>query len=217
MPGMGAMNPGSGPVMAPPPPPTQAQSAQGNGVHHAQASSPTDPGTMAMQQQQPPPGGGPNGPNVASNSSGGAAGSAGQYYGAPPAGAQMQNVGNDVSKFSNSGNSGSGPTPVHAQQQNGYVPQPSSQGAGANSYGASQPPSAQQQASAGNQPNAGGAAQASGGAGGGGAAGTWTGPNTLTYTQSMQPPDPRSLPASYCTCKEQCLKIITFANYLFFF
>ncbi|KRG00965.1 mothers against decapentaplegic homolog 4 isoform X2 [Drosophila mojavensis] len=198
MPGMSAMNPGSGAVMAPPPPPTQAQNAQGNGVHHAQASSPTDPGTMAMQQQQPPPGGGPNGPNVASNSTGGAAGSAGQYYGAPPAGAQMQSVGNDVGKFSSSGNSGSGPTPVHAQQQqNGYVPQPSGQGAGANSYGSSQPPSAQQQAAAGNQPNAGGAAQASGGAGAGGAAGTWTGPNTLTYTQSMQPPDPRSLPASY--------------------
>ncbi|XP_017857883.1 PREDICTED: mothers against decapentaplegic homolog 4 isoform X2 [Drosophila arizonae] len=198
MPGMSAMNPGSGPVMAPPPPPTQVQNAQGNGVHHAQASSPTDPGTMAMQQQQPPPGGGPNGPNVASNSTGGAAGSAGQYYGAPPAGAQMQSVGNDVGKFSSSGNSGSGPTTVHTQQQqNGYVPQPSGQGAGANSYGSSQPPSAQQQATAGNQPNAGGAAQASGGAGAGGAAGTWTGPNTLTYTQSMQPPDPRSLPASY--------------------
>ncbi|XP_017960717.1 mothers against decapentaplegic homolog 4 isoform X2 [Drosophila navojoa] len=198
MPGMSAMNPGSGPVMAPPPPPTQAQNAQGNGVHHAQASSPTDPGTMAMQQQQPPPGGGPNVPNVASNSTGGAAGSSAQYYGAPPAGAQMQSVGNDVGKFSSSGNSGSGPTTVHAQQQqNGYVPQPSGQGAGANSYGSSQPPSAQQQATAGNQPNAGGAAQASGGAGAGGAAGTWTGPNTLTYTQSMQPPDPRSLPASY--------------------
>ncbi|XP_032289610.1 mothers against decapentaplegic homolog 4 isoform X2 [Drosophila virilis] len=199
MPGMGAMNPGPGPVMAPPPPPTQAQSAQGNGVHHAQASSPTDPATLAMQQQQqqqpPPGGGGPNGQSVASNSSG-AAGSAGQYYGAGPTGAQMQSVGNDVGKFSGNASSGSGPATVHAQQQNGYVPQSGGQGTGASSYGSTQTPSAQQQATAGSQPNAGGAAQASGG-GGGGAAGTWTGPNTLTYTQSMQPPDPRSLPGSY--------------------
>ncbi|KAH8360226.1 hypothetical protein KR093_011433 [Drosophila rubida] len=213
MAGMGAMNPGpgpgQGPVMAPPPPPTQqAQSvvAQGNGVHHAQANSPTDPSAaMAMQQQQqqqPPPGGGPNG---ASNSSG-AAGAAGQYYGTPATAAQMQSVGNDVGKFSgNSAGPGAGQTAVHAQQQqqqNGYVTQSTGQNAGAGNYGATQPPPSQQQqqTTAGNQGgNAAGAAgtQSSGGGGGGGAAGTWTGPNTLTYTQSMQPPDPRSLPGAY--------------------
>jgi len=31
-----------------------------------------------------------------------------------------------------------------------------------------------------------------------GAQGTWTGNNTLTYTQSMQPPDPRSHHPGYC-------------------
>lgn len=201
MPGMGAMNPGPGPgpVMAPPPPPTQAQSAQGNGVHHAQASSPTDPSSMAMQQQQPPPGGGgPNGPSGVSNSSG-TAGPSGQYYGAPPSGAQMQNVGNDVGKFNNSASSGTGPTAVHSQQQqNGYVSQPGGQNAGAGNYGSTQPPSSQQQqqSTANNQANAGGGAGTQS-SGGGGSAGTWTGPNTLTYTQSMQPPDPRSLPGAY--------------------
>ncbi|KAH8407961.1 hypothetical protein KR222_005408, partial [Zaprionus bogoriensis] len=203
MPGMGAMNPGPGPgaVMAPPVPPTQAQNAQGNGVHHAsQASSPTDPASMAMQQQQqqqqqqPPPGGGPNG---VSNSSGAPGGTGNQYgYGAPSAAAQMQGVGN-------SAGAGSGPAGAAAVQQNGYVTQSAGQaapGAGAG-YGAAQQPAAQQQqqqASAGSQGNAGGAgAGQNSGAGGGGAAGTWTGPNTLTYTQSMQPPDPRSLPGAY--------------------
>lgn len=154
---------------------------------------------MGMQQQQPPPGGGPNGPNSVSNTSG-AAGTGGQYYGAPSTGAQMQNVGNDVGKFSNSASSGTGPTNVHSQQQNGYVSQPVGQNAGAGNYGSTQPPSSQQQSTTANQTNSGG----SGGggvtqsSGGGGSAGTWTGPNTLTYTQSMQPPDPRSLPTAYC-------------------
>lgn len=31
-----------------------------------------------------------------------------------------------------------------------------------------------------------------------GAQGTWSGPNTLTYTQTMLPPDPRSSHNSYC-------------------
>ena len=31
-----------------------------------------------------------------------------------------------------------------------------------------------------------------------GAGGTWTGSNTLTYTQSMQPPDNRNHHNSYC-------------------
>lgn len=31
-----------------------------------------------------------------------------------------------------------------------------------------------------------------------GAGGTWTGSNTLTYTQSMQPPDNRNHHATYC-------------------
>lgn len=34
-----------------------------------------------------------------------------------------------------------------------------------------------------------------------GGQGTWTGPNTLTYTQTMQPPDPRtSSHNAYCKC-----------------
>ncbi|XP_060645855.1 mothers against decapentaplegic homolog 4 isoform X2 [Drosophila nasuta] len=216
MPGMGAMNagpgPGQGPVMAPPPPPTQQQQqqaqsvvAQGNGVHHAQASSPTDPtAAMAMQQQQqqqqPPPGGGPNGQTGVNNASG-AQGAAGQYYGAPTGAAQMQN---DVSKFGgNAAVAGAGQTAVHAQQQqqqqqNGYVTQSTGQNAGAGNYGATQASSAQQQQQQqATQGNAGGAAGAQSSGGGGGAAGTWTGPNTLTYTQSMQPPDPRSLPGAY--------------------
>lgn len=32
----------------------------------------------------------------------------------------------------------------------------------------------------------------------GSAQGTWKGSNTLTYTQSMQPPDPRSQHSAYC-------------------
>lgn len=32
----------------------------------------------------------------------------------------------------------------------------------------------------------------------GGVQGTWKGSNTLTYTQSMQPPDPRSQHNNYC-------------------
>lgn len=31
-----------------------------------------------------------------------------------------------------------------------------------------------------------------------GAQGTWTGNNTLTYTQSMQPPDPRAHHPGFC-------------------
>ncbi|XP_017847956.1 mothers against decapentaplegic homolog 4 isoform X4 [Drosophila busckii] len=189
MPGMAAMNAvtGPGPVMAPPPPPTQAANAQGNGVHHSQASSPTDASTMAMQQQQPPPGGGtPNVPGSGSNSN--AANAAGYGYGTPSANAQMQSV--------NSGNpnnsQGSGTVHAQQQQQNGYVPQPQAGQPGG--YGAAQSPSAQQQQqpAPGSQSNAGGQTS-----GGGGTTGTWTGPNTLTYTQSMQPPDPRTLPGAY--------------------
>lgn len=33
-----------------------------------------------------------------------------------------------------------------------------------------------------------------------GGQGTWTGPNTLTYTQSMQPPDSRTSHNAYCKC-----------------
>ncbi|XP_017101140.2 mothers against decapentaplegic homolog 4 isoform X1 [Drosophila bipectinata] len=193
MPGMpGPMN--TGPVMAPPPPPQQGPNPQGNGVHHAQTNSPTDPASaMAMQQQQQqqqqqPPGGVPNG---GVNASGGA-GNGGQYYGPPPTGNPMQGSGAG-------GGGGSVPQPVHAQQ-NGYVSQPGSAGAGPSGGGSvfGAAPSAaqqQQQAAAGVQANAGtGGAQASGGSG---AAQTWAGPNTLSYTQSMQPPDPRSLPGAF--------------------
>ncbi|XP_032305491.1 mothers against decapentaplegic homolog 4 isoform X3 [Drosophila ananassae] len=193
MPGMpGPMN--TGPVMAPPPPPQQSQNPQGNGVHHAQTNSPTDPASaMVMQQQQQqqqqqPPGGVPNG---GVNASGGA-GNGGPYYGQPPTGSQMQGS-------SAAGGGGSVPQPVHAQQ-NGYVSQPGSAGAGPSGggsvFGAAPTASQQQQqAAAGVQANAGsGGAQASGGSG---AAQTWAGPNTLSYTQSMQPPDPRSLPGAF--------------------
>ncbi|XP_030369415.1 mothers against decapentaplegic homolog 4 isoform X3 [Scaptodrosophila lebanonensis] len=185
----GPMNPG--PVMAPPSAPPQAQNPQGNGVHHAQANSPTE--TMAMQQQQQPPGGGGNNPSGAGNS-GGAPSSGGQYYGQPPTGAQMQNVGND-GKFTGGagggGAAGGGATSTH-MQQNGYVGQPGGGTApgGAPNYGTASPQQQQQQQQQQGQQPAGQAnASASGAqASGAGAAGTWTGPNTLTYTQSMQPP-----------------------------
>ena len=36
--------------------------------------------------------------------------------------------------------------------------------------------------------------------------GTWTGNSTLTYTQTMQPPDPRNQHQTYCKCLQ---KIVT--------
>ncbi|XP_041674667.1 mothers against decapentaplegic homolog 4 isoform X2 [Drosophila eugracilis] len=189
MPGMpGPMNPG--PVMAPPPPPQQAQNPQGNGVHHTQANSPTDPASaLAMQQQQQQQQQSGGVPNGVVNASGGAA-TGGQYYVQPPPGNQMQNAG---------GSGSSVPPPVHAQQ-NGYVSQPGSAGpaavGGGSVFGSTQPTAQQpQQPPTGVQANAGSAGAQAGGAGG--STGTWTGPNTLTYTQSMQPPDPRSLPGGF--------------------
>lgn len=47
-----------------------------------------------------------------------------------------------------------------------------------------------------------------------GAGGTWTGSNTLTYTQSMQPPDNRNHHATYCKAfhyfNNKCLNICTY-------
>lgn len=41
-----------------------------------------------------------------------------------------------------------------------------------------------------------------------GAGGTWTGSNTLTYTQSMQPPDNRNHHSAYCKLFVQLAKAL---------
>ncbi|XP_017473381.1 PREDICTED: mothers against decapentaplegic homolog 4 isoform X2 [Rhagoletis zephyria] len=199
MPLAGPMNPG-GPVMGPPPPP-QLQNTQGNGPngnilagagHHSQANSPTD----ALQQVQNASGGGSGGVGV---NAGGAANTTasnqGTYYG-PPTTSQMPNVAE--AKFNaalNSAGPGGGVQQPHSPhlQQNGYVTgggAPANyvqQVSGASGAGGSGAQSASQ-ANAGGQVVSGGTV---------GAGGTWTGSSTLTYTQSMQPPDPRAHPTGY--------------------
>lgn len=196
----GPMNSG-GPVMGPPPPP-QLQNPQVNGPngnvltgagHHTQANSPTD----AMQQAQNAGGGGNN--IVGVNVSGGA-GTAGPnqaaYYG-PPTTSQMPNVAD--AKFNaalNNAGPGGGVQQPHSPhlQQNGYVTggvAPSNYGqqvGGGGNVGANGPQS-------GTQTNPGGQVVSGGTVGAGG---TWTGSSTLTYTQSMQPPDPRTHSTGYC-------------------
>lgn len=65
-------------------------------------------------------------------------------------------------------------SPPHLQQQNGYVSTTNTSHQMIPPQTYSSPPG-----------------------GGGGAQGTWTGSNTLTYTQSMQPPDPRAHHLTY--------------------
>ncbi|XP_058979395.1 mothers against decapentaplegic homolog 4 isoform X2 [Musca domestica] len=209
----GPMNPG--PVMAPP----QPQNPQGNGhvvgPHHGPpTNSPNDPTGLGMQQ---PPQAGPtmsaaNGGQVAPDASG--------YYGTPST-SQMPNVAD--AKFNAALNSGAGPggggggggnvqqqqqQPISPHmQQNGFVPGGGGGGGGGGTGGGGVVQGGGQQhnyaqqvqgqnAQNANQPNA---------TGGGGVtgntaspAGTWTGSSTLTYTQAMQPPDPRTLmPGGY--------------------
>lgn len=172
----GPMNPGA--VMAPP----QPQNPQGNGHGgsslHGQANSPNDPTGLGMQQPQQagPQSGAPNGTQQDG------------YYNAPTT-SQIPNVAE--AKFNAALNSGGGQQPISPHiQQNGYVP---AQQSGQNNYG--------QQVTGNNAQNA-NQSNATGGVPGNNsqqAAGTWTGSSTLTYTQAMQPPDPRTLmPGGYC-------------------
>ncbi|XP_039971292.1 mothers against decapentaplegic homolog 4 isoform X2 [Bactrocera neohumeralis] len=199
MPLAGPMNSG-GPVMGPPPPP-QLQNPQGNGPngniltgagHHTQANSPSD----ALQQAQSAGGGGNNGVGVNVSGGAGTAGpNQGAYYG-PPTTSQLPNVAE--AKFNaalNNAGPGGGVQQPHSPhlQQNGYVTgggAPSNYGqqvGGAGNVGANGPQSA-------TQTNSGGQVVSGGTVGAGG---TWTGSSTLTYTQSMQPPDPRTHSTGY--------------------
>lgn len=200
MPLAGPMNSG-GPVMGPPPPP-QLQNPQVNGPngniltgagHHTQANSPSD----ALQQAQSAGGGGNNGVVVNVSGGAGTAGpNQGAYYG-PPTTSQMPNVAE--AKFNaalNNAGPGGGVQQPHSPhlQQNGYVTGAgapsnySQQVGGAGNVGANGPQSA-------TQTNSGGQVVSGGTVGAGG---TWTGSSTLTYTQSMQPPDPRTHSTGYC-------------------
>ncbi|XP_028897395.1 mothers against decapentaplegic homolog 4 isoform X3 [Zeugodacus cucurbitae] len=197
MPLAGPMNSG-GPVMGPPPPP-QLQNPQGpNGNilsgagHHTQANSPTD----ALQQAQGSGGGGNSGVGVNVSGGAGAAGqNQGAYYG-PPTTSQMPNVAE--AKFNaalNNAGPGGGVQQPHSPhlQQNGYVtgggapPNYGQHVGGGGNVGTNGPQSA-------SQTNAGGQVVSGGTVGAGG---TWTGSSTLTYTQSMQPPDPRTHSTGY--------------------
>ncbi|XP_065368967.1 mothers against decapentaplegic homolog 4 isoform X2 [Calliphora vicina] len=171
----GPMNPG--PVMAPP----QPQNPQGNGhggpPHgHGQANSPNDPTGLGMQQPQQP--GPQNGPPNGGQQDG--------YYNSPTT-SQIPNVAE--AKFNAALNSGGGQQPISPHmQQNGYV---SGQPPGQPNYGQQVTGNSAQNS---NQPNAPGGVPGNNTP----AAGTWTGSSTLTYTQAMQPPDPRTLlPGGY--------------------
>ncbi|XP_075146184.1 smad/Smad4 homolog Medea isoform X2 [Haematobia irritans] len=187
--GMGMAGPmNQGPVMAPP----QTQNPQGNGhvgQHHGgPTNSPNDPTGLGMQQpQQAGPLTAPNGSQP--DTSG--------YYSAPTT-SQLPNVAE--SKFNAALNSG----PVQQQpisphmQQNGFVPGGqggSGGGAGGGQHNYGQGVQGQNAQNA-NQPNATGGGSVAGNTAS--PAGTWTGSSTLTYTQAMQPPDPRTvLPGGY--------------------
>lgn len=178
----GPMN--SGPVMAPP----QTQNPQGNGhvgQHHGPTNSPNDPTGLGMQQPQQ------QGPISASN--GGQSDGSGGYYSAPVA-SQMPNVADP--KFNAALNSAGGvqqPISPHIQQ-NGFIT--GGQGGGQQQHNYGQQVQGQNAQNA-NQPNATGGGNVSGNTAS--PAGTWTGSSTLTYTQAMQPPDPRTLmPGGYC-------------------
>ncbi|XP_061397992.1 mothers against decapentaplegic homolog 4 isoform X2 [Musca vetustissima] len=204
----GPMNPG--PVMAPP----QPQNPQGNGhvvgQHHGATNSPNDPTGLGMQQ--PPP----QGPSSMSAANGGQGGQdPSGYYGSPNT-SQMPNVAD--AKFNAALNSGTGPggggggvgvgnvqQPISPHmQQNGFVNAAAvaaGQGSGVGGGGQGQQHNYAQQvqgqnAQNANQPNAPGGGNVAGNTAS--PAGTWTGSSTLTYTQAMQPPDPRTLmPGGY--------------------
>lgn len=200
MPG-GPMNPG-GPVMAPPPPPQSQGNGPGGGGppgHHSQANSPSDAAnSMAMQQQNQQQPGGPG-----SAGAGGQGPPQGTYYG-PPTTSQMPNVAE--AKFNAAMNAGGPPGVQGTQQsmsphmqQNGFGNAPPGQAPPPGSYGQqvqAAPPQTANNAPQGNVNNS-VAPSGQGNTTGGVAAGTW-GSSTLTYTQSMQPPDPRAHMGSYC-------------------
>uniref|UniRef100_A0A1I8Q8R9 Mothers against decapentaplegic homolog n=1 Tax=Stomoxys calcitrans TaxID=35570 RepID=A0A1I8Q8R9_STOCA len=185
--GMGMPGPMTqGPVMAPP----QPQNPQGNGhvgQHHGgPTNSPNDPTGLGMQQNQQTV------PLAASN---GGQTDTSSYYAAPTT-SQLPNVAD--AKFNAALNSaGVQQQPISPHmQQNGFVAGGQAGGAGGGSqhnYGQGVQGQNAQNA---NQPNATGGGSVSGNTAS--PAGTWTGSSTLTYTQAMQPPDPRTLlPGGY--------------------
>ncbi|XP_055903601.1 mothers against decapentaplegic homolog 4 isoform X2 [Eupeodes corollae] len=185
--GQGSINPAS--VMPPPPP--QAQSTQstqsslqvslsggggggGGGVasdgsSHLGQTSPTE----SSQQSQSSGGSGGGGGSSSSVGSG-----QGSYYGQTGS-SQMPNA---EGKFGSSLNNVGAPSGSPHMQQNGYVTMASQQPNTLQTQTYTQPPPPQ---------GVGGVVAAAA------AQGTWTGSSTLTYTQSMQPPDVRSHHGGY--------------------
>uniref|UniRef100_A0A1A9X1J9 Mothers against decapentaplegic homolog n=1 Tax=Glossina brevipalpis TaxID=37001 RepID=A0A1A9X1J9_9MUSC len=158
-----AMN--TGQVMAPPPLP-QNQNSQSNG-HVVQTSSPADPSGLGLQQAQ-------QAVTASATSS-----QPSNYYGSPTT-SQISNV--NETKFNAALNSGTQQSISPHMQQNGYAQ---------TNYGPTVAGGNNAQNS--NVTSSGGAGSVPSGPNGTPAAGTWTGSSTLTYTQAMQPPDPRVL------------------------
>lgn len=180
----GAMNPSA--VMPPPPPQAQStQSAQSSlqvslsggggggasdGASHLGQTSPTE------SNQQSQGGGGSGGGGGGGSGSSGGSGQ-GSYYGQASASQMPNTEGKFGSALNNVGASSVSPH----MQQNGYVTMASQQPNSVQALTYTQPPP-----------------QGVGGVVAAAAQGTWTGSSTLTYTQSMQPPDPRSHHGGYC-------------------
>uniref|UniRef100_A0A1A9VEV8 Mothers against decapentaplegic homolog n=1 Tax=Glossina austeni TaxID=7395 RepID=A0A1A9VEV8_GLOAU len=163
----GAMNPGQ--VMAPPPLP-QAQNPQSNG-HVVQTSSPSDPTGLGLQ----PPQQAVTASVTNSQPS--------NYYGSPT----TSQINVNEAKFNATLNSSGTQQSISSQmQQNGYAQTTygSTVAGGNNAQNA-------------NATSSGGAGSVPPGPNGTPAAGTWTGSSTLTYTQAMQPPDPRAISDGY--------------------
>lgn len=164
----GAMNPGQ--VMAPPPLP-QAQNPQSNG-HVVQTSSPSDPTGLGLQQPQQAV------TASVTNSQ------PSNYYGSPTT--SQINV-NEAKFNATLNNSGTQQSISSQMQQNGYAQ---------TTYGPTV--AGGNNAQNANATSSGGAGSVPSGPNGTPAAGTWTGSSTLTYTQAMQPPDPRAISDGYC-------------------
>lgn len=164
----------------------QSQTAQGNGHHTQGPAAPTDTSTIDVtqqqQQQQQQQSAVPTGPNncVTPQTN---------YFVSSPT-SQLPTI--PETKFTATINTaGTQQAILPHMAQNGYSQ------------------AANQQASAYSQQNVTGSTsqnanssnlEGTGSVPGNGApaSGTWTGSSTLTYTQAMQPPDPRSISGGYC-------------------
>lgn len=160
----------------------QTQNAQGNG-HHPQGSAATDTSSLdvAQQQQQQQQS---TVPTVATNCGQQQA----NYFVSSPS-AQLPTVPSEAKFNATINTAGSQQTILPHMSQNGYVQ--------SNQQAAYNPQTVvgttTQNA---NTSNLEGTGTVPGN--GAPASGTWTGSSTLTYTQAMQPPDPRTIPGSYC-------------------